>query len=410
MMPDRYLDTKSRLATPKVKAPNPYSRARAVPVPAQAVAGDVQPVFQNQSLDPMEMQPPGMPPALTSPMRDIGLHPGAEDMRTNKFSKDYSRGKNLNVYQDAGEYQKHLDTVSNTEMMQGIAQGIDRMKQLRSDFLATAPQQSDLSPTMALADFLAKGKGTAQSGYKRPANYEDLVSHISGMLGEEQKARQGMAQLAYEQAGGLKKGQEEAQSKTGVDEVGQKGYKIPQPRMQGIMMPFQQAQGIGSSYEKVAKDANDTIKSALETRKLLANPNWYTSNALKGSMVRSMGVNRITQNELVMFAGGSHDLISQVERGLQKAASGDSLLQSDRHAIEQYNELMLKGALDKRDEIHKQMGAGYNGVTMLSPDKVGQVMTGRDVPVPQGAVDGGNSEADKAQAFASQFMNLMKGK
>ncbi len=235
---------------------------------------------------------------------------------------DYGRGKNLNVYQEAPEYQQHLNTVMESPQMQGLSQGVEQMKQLRGDFLRNMPQQTDLSPVMALADFLSKGKGNAQAAYKRPSSYEDVTSRISGLLGEEQKARQQTAQLAYEQAGGLKKGTEEAQIKTGMDTGRDQGYKIPQPHQAAIMVPFNQGQAIGNTYEKVAKDANDAIRTALETRKKLENPGWYTSNALKGSIVQSIGVNRITQNELFLLGGGSQDFLSQVDRAFQKASSG----------------------------------------------------------------------------------------
>lgn len=411
MMPDRYLDAKARgpLARPKVK--NPYSALRA-PV-AEPDPGQVQPDFAGMSgpsMDPMEQVPPQMSRALMGmPTMRPGA-PGSEDVRTDKYSQDLGRGKNLNVYQSPLEYETNLNTVRNTPEMQGLSQGVDRMRQLREDFLKTAPAQTDLSPVMALADYVAKGRGTAQSGYTKPANYEALVSDLSGMLGNEQKARQNQAQLEMEQTGGLRKGTEEAQVKTSSDLGRQQGYKIPHPFMGGIQMPFTQGQAIAGSYEKVAKDANDTIKNALDTRKLLANPSWYTSNALKGAIVRGIGVNRITQNELFLLGGGSQDLISQVDRAFQKAATGDGLLQSDRHAIETYNELTLKGAIAKREQIKQQMTQGYSGITVLPGQKVGEVMSGRDTPVSgQDASGGGDSEAARAQAFAAQFMNLMKG-
>lgn len=401
MMPDRYLDQKSR-------KPSPYAKKKQAALPKPSVSigadpGQVQPSFAESSvaIDPMLASVPQMPNALRGSPPNIGLRPGAENVRSDQYGQSLGREKQLNVYQDPVQYETNLATVANAPMMKELAGGIEQMKQLRADFLKTAPTQTDLSPVMALADYLAKGKGTAASGYRRPASYEDAVASIHGMLDSEQKARQNLAQLEFEQAGGLKSGTEGASTKTESASKADQGFKIPHPQMGMVNVPFTQAQGIGGAYEKAAHDVNEKIKNAQYTRSLLANPNWYTSNALKGSIVQGIGVQRLTQNELFLLGQGSQAWVDQFNRAIQKAQSGDALLPSDRHIIEQGNERMLAQAVKDRDEIQRSMGAGYNGITVLNPNQVTGVMKGRDTPLEK--PPSADNEDSKALDFARKF-------
>ncbi len=396
---------------------NPYSIARtrsappqaAVPVQAQPTMGTMQPEFSQPQIssDPFEQGPPSLPMDLSRPMREVGLRPGAEDMRTNKYSQDYSRGKNLNVYQDPTEYEQHLNTVMQSPLMQKLAESADQYKQLRSDFLKTAPQQSDLSPTMALADYLAKGKGTAQAGYKRPASYEDAVGHISELLGQENKARQMQAQLAYEQAGGLKKGAEEATNKTGADVMGQKGYKIPQPHMAGMMIPFNQANQFAKNYESNpgVKEVNDEIANANKMEQLLKNPNWYTNRALAGAAVKGMGFNKMTQAEFFTLGGGSQDLWNKASNMVRTGYNGETLSPSDIQTIQDFNVIRKRAALAKREQIHGSYNQGL-GSMLFDPSRANGLMGQGDVQ-PDNA--GAATADERSQAIASKLMEQMRG-
>jgi hypothetical protein len=411
MMPDRIRDPRNLGANPTRPAgQNPYAVARKKPagavLPVRPDPGQTQPQFAvepSMGADPLDGAPARAAIFASRPRGFMG--PGAEDIAQDKFSQDFSHGRAMNAYQTPMDYEMHQAEVMNSPLMKQMADGIAQEKQLREDYLRNAPAQPDMSPVMALADYLAKGKGTAQQGYHKPASYEDVVANLRGMLGQEQKDRYNMTQLATEQTGGLKSGTEETVGKTGVDQGRAQGYKIPHPPLAGLNQPFNQFQQIGKAYEDQSKHVNDTIRNALEMRKQLANPSWYTSNLLSGTVVKNIA-QRTTQTELFLLGGGSTDVLSQVQRAVQKAQNGDKLLPSDRHAMAQFNELELAGAIKARDQIKGQMIPGYSGVSVLPDQKIGAAMGGRDVPIPDAPA--GKSEDDRALDFARQFFGSGK--
>lgn len=394
---------------------NPYSAARAkraapagAVVPAQPDMGQVQPDFANPSLslETMNPQDPSMPsPLIGMPSMHPG-QPGSEDLRTDKYNRDLQRGKTANVYQDPHSYDTHQNTVMNSPLMKKMAEGLDQERQLREQYLQNAANQEDLSPTMALADFLAKGKGTAQAGYRRPMNYDETVANIRGMLEGEQKSRGTMAQMALEQTGGLKSGQEEAQAKTSADLGREQGYKIPHPMMGGLMMPFNQANQFSKNYEANpgVKEINDEIANANKMEQLLANPNWYTNRALAGSAVKQMGFNKMTQAEFFTLGGGSQDLWNRASNLVRTGYNGQTLSPSDIQTIQDFSTIRKRAALAKREQIHQSYQQGL-GSAMMNPGAAPGLMNQGDV---QPDNSSGSTASERANAVADRIAEKMR--
>lgn len=349
-----YSSARSR---PKAK---PAARSAAVPAPNPAPA---QPSFPEAtiSLDPFDQSQLGMPAELIG-LAPMGRGPGAQDIRATKFAQDQSRGKSLNVYQDAGEYEKHLETVMGSGLMKDLAAGAERFKGLREDFLRNAPQQTDLSPTMALADYLAKSKGTASAGYKRPGSYEDMVKQLGNLMGDEQGARQNVAQLAFQQSGGLKSGEEQAQFKTGVDRERQQGYKTPQPRSQfpGGGNPLNQALAIQRAFQGLPpyKEAEGVLANAQSMLKALQNPSWISDQALRGQVLQGMKLSPISEKELAEFGRGSPELINRIKNMFTTVSSGRTLSPQDYKALEEFALRSSEYATHKMDIVQSKFAEG----------------------------------------------------
>ncbi len=406
---------------------NPYAAARAPASfgpaieapPASADQG--APISQSQpnfaaaptiSMDPMQAAAPEAPLSLATPPRPnytgdrskvVGLN---EDMRGTKFGQDLSRDKQLNVYQDPAAYEAHMATVMGSPVMRGLTEGADRMAQLRADYLKNAPFQADLSPVMALADYIAKGKGTAQAGYKRPMSYDDMTANISSLLSQENAARAAEARLAAEQAGPLKSGVESAATKTGLQQEAQQGTK-EEPSHIPFMQPLTQGQTFLKGYEAVpgVKDANDAVTNMNRLQILLAKPNWYTDNIMKSEVLQGMHVNRVTQNELTTYGNGSQGLWNRGQVAMAKLEAGRSFSTSDIHDIKEFVDASTRAAIAIRDLKHKEYNDAMGPLTTLGPKTTEALLnTGEVHPT---APPAGNSEK-AAQDFASQFMQMMQ--
>jgi hypothetical protein len=364
MMPDRLDELKNpkRKPAPAKKPKNPYS-LKAVPVPAPVPQpGQVQPDFSEVSLDPFDQAPPSTPLSLLAPA-PAARGPGAQDLRTDKMSRDYARGKTLNVYQEPAEYNMHLRTVMDAPLMQELAAGADRFKGLREDFLKNAQNQTDLSSAMAFADFLSKGKGNALAGYKRPPTYEDLVGQLGSLIGEEQKSRQNIAQLAQSQAGGLKKGQEEAQVKTGVDADRAQGFRTPTPRSAFPGgNPLNQALGIQRAFQSLPpyKDAEKEISSAQLIREIAKNPNWVSDFNLRGQMLQAMKLSPISEKEMAAFGMGSPDLFNKVRNMISQASNGRTLSAQDYKALDEFASRREEYGRRKMEDIQSSFASGLS--------------------------------------------------
>lgn len=241
MNPDRLEEMKKR---PELKS-SPYAAARvkakekaAKPTPAQpagesiAAPGETQPNLILE--DPFSASMP-IPSGIQSmPVAYMG--PGAFDKRSAKMDQAAGREAQRHVYKTPDEYYSQLGTVMGSPLMQKLSSGVKNLEGLREQFLQHAPVQADLSPLMGLADFVAQGKGNALRSYKRPDDYNDLVSKLAGLMGSEQGAAYNQANLAMNQVP-LKAGDDSASTKAGVSQDRDQGYQVPRPASMGMMSP-----------------------------------------------------------------------------------------------------------------------------------------------------------------------------
>ncbi len=296
----------------------------------------------------------------------------------------------------------------NSPLMKGLQEGADRSNELLKAYLENAPVATDLSPVMALADYMAKGKGTAASGYHRPQNFNEMVQNISGLMEANQKNRMGIAQLTGEQTGGLKSGAETAGTKSELSQEAQQGSKEA-PAHVPMINPFTMAQSYGKDYaaNPTVKEANDEVKAANETQQLLNTPNWLTNAGLKGMIIKGMGVNRITENEIKIYGGGSPDLWNRATIAIDRLTTGQTLSQSDLHTIQEFNTARLRAALGKRDEINKSFQQGLGQFTPFSPGTLGALQHAQDVqplsPPPSAA-----DEAARADQRHKELLDMMR--
>lgn len=388
----------SMMPKPKVKKASPYAAAKAAAAP-KPDPGQVQPNFAavpTISMDPFDQPELSAPVALTG-AAPIGRGPGAQDLLTNKFSKDRARQKQVNVYQDPEEYRQHLETVMSSPLMKELAQGADRFKQLREDYLKNAPQQTDLSPVMAFADYLAKGKGNAMAGYKRPAGYEETVSRLGDLSSAEQKARQMEAQLAYEQAGGLKKGEDQAQVKEGIDKGRVQGYKQPNP-MAGMNNPLNQALAIQRAFQSLPtyKDAEKEVTSAQAMRDIMSNPSWVSDFALRGQMLQSMKIAPISEKEMAEFGMGSPDLFNKIHNIVKGLSAGRTLSPLDYKAIEEFAAQREAYGRKKMEAVQSSFAQGISPYSPLINERGIHGITNPAVPPQVSQQPGAESEDDKA--------------
>ena len=392
MNADRFLELQamglnSVAPKPQVEQPkkvtvkrSPYKPPpKATPIPEPSVSlGQVQPNFAAQSMismDPFEAGPAPMPASLLS-MPAMRKGPGAQDLRTDKYGNSQQRSASRETYQTPGDYYAHLDTVMNSPLMQQLASGADNVKGLRADFLKALPEgQVNLSPVMAFADYLAKGKGTAQAGYKPPLTMEDEVAKLASLMNQEQGDRQQMAQLGFQQAGDLKSGEEQAQTKTDADVGRVQGYKSPQPRSQ-MVSPVGQANMAGSfmrNFENspVAKDSSQSLIAANSVRSHLANPNWLGDSAARAAIISAMKLAPVSNRDVEQITG-SQDLFNRFSQLTNRLARGDVFTASDRRTVEKYADylqkkaaLNLETAADEYATSHGPM-YGYDKMTAKS--------------------------------------------
>lgn len=421
MNPDRFVEEQAiKASAPKVAAPrkvSPYTRARGA-----ASAGIVSPRLGDPVPDPSiglsETQPsfppemavlPPMPnnPEISAPV----IYPGSdmwgmEDKR--KLDQAQTTGSQIqkDVYQNPEDFLRHQGEVMASPAIAGLMQGANSEQELAKNFLEAYPKGvTDESSVMGLADYLAKGRGNALASYRKPMSYADITNTVSGLLSKAQMARQQAAQLGMMEAGPLKSGtmgvnqkQEEAASRG-------TGYQVPHPP---IMNPFQILQGVGHSYESnpQVKAINDEVKAANDAVIALQNPSWLSDTTLRGRIIQSMGVNRITETELTTLGGGSPGLMNQANLALAKLTSGHTLSVSDRHTIEEYSNARLRAALALRDQVHQHFQNTYGG--FLPESSIGSVTSQGDIqPIakPQAA-----DQSDKnAKAFADSLMNMIRG-
>lgn len=269
--------------------PNPYNAARAkakkkappkadVPAPSTGVdAGQVQPNMLIMD-DPFSASLP-IPSSMQS-MPASYFGPGAFDKREAKTSQDAARQAQRHVYKTPSEYYSQLETVMGSPLMQRLSQGINDMGALRKNFLEHAPIQADLSPLMAMADFVAQGKGNALQAYKRPDN--DIVAKLAGLMGNEQSAAFNQANLAMNQVP-LRAGDDTASVKAGVDEGRGTGFQVPRPPSNVGTQIVAAERWYTDKTQKnlqdfsIARDQLEALQSALDRGDI-------------GSITRSMGL------------------------------------------------------------------------------------------------------------------------
>lgn len=376
----------------------PYAVLRAKSTPAEPVPNPAPvPGLEQPSvaMDPFLAPRPQAAAGLTE---SPGRGPGAQDLLTNKFSDELARGKTLNVYQDPLEYNTHLNTVMGTKPMQDFAAALERHKQFREDFLKTVPNQADLSPVMALADYIAKGKGTAQRGYTKPASYEDLVGQINGLLGAEQRGRTAFVQAGFEQAGGLKSGSEEAQTKTGAQSGRTQGYKQPSPRSQNpstLVDSFYR----GFQNTPIVKESINGISAAKAVQANISKKNWLGDEAARAEILKAMKLYPVSDRDAARVTG-SPDFFSRAQRTIDRLANGRSLTSEDQRTIQQFAEYAEKRAFTELNEAKHKYIEGVGPSHGLDYNSAARILDAQ-IPSP-------TAEPEKKPQGASSFERLFE--
>lgn len=431
MNPDRFIEKKAREES--YGPPNPYTSLQKRQEAAKAAAPKSAPAKKSLpakraasialaapppvevapiSLDPMDALPPAMPAALRG-MPALKTGPGAQDMRSDKYGQDHQRGKSLNVYQDPSEYFNHLNTVMQAPLMQDLARGAEGYKDLRTDFLKNAPIQADLSSVMGFADYMADGKGTARASYQKPGSYNDMVGKLASLMGEEQGARQQMAQLAFQQAGPLKKGQEEAQVRTQSETGREQGYRTPQPRSasSGGGNPLNQALAIQRAFQGLPpyKEAEKEIQIGQSMREIVRNPNWLSDFSLRGQMIQAMKIAPVSELEMKQFGMGSPDLFNKIRNMVGSVSSGRTLSPQDYKALEEFAAKREQYGRKKMEMIQTKFAEGLGPYSVNIPESG---IMGITNPSISPNVGGGQdpAESEDMKSFDKKMNSIFGGK
>lgn len=368
-MPDRY-DEKG-LPKPKPGEKNLYEHARskaakkaakpspAVPAPSTGVdMGQVQPDMIALD-DPMSASLP-IPSGMSS-MPAPYAGPGSFDKRGQKVEQGMGRDASRTAYKTTGEYYSQLDTVLGSPLMQKLSAGVKNLEGLRDQYLQHAPVQADLSPLMGLADFVANGKGNALRSYKRPDDYNDLVSKLAGLMQQEQGAAYNQANLAMNQVP-LKAGDDSASTKAGVSQERGQGYQVPRPPNPnaGMQNPLNQALAIQRAFQGLGpyKVAEATRQSALGMLEIMKNPSWAADDALRGQLLQSLKIAPISEKEMTEFGRGSPDYANRIKNAISRATSGRSLSPQDYKIIEDLAHKRLDYATREMQAIQDKFVSG----------------------------------------------------
>lgn len=381
----------------------------AVPAPETVTGpnpGETQPSLMMD--DPFLQPGLSTPAGITAPMNAYG-RPGSFDKRGAKMGQAQGREKSLAVYKTPGEYYSQLDTVLGSPVMKNLSEGLERYKGLREDFLKNAPAQTDLSSLMGLADFISRKPGKALASYKRPDDYNDLVSKLAGLMGQEQSAAYNQAQLAMNQVP-LKAGEEGASMKTEVGQEADRGFSVPRPasRGAGMMNPLNQALAIQRSFQGLRpyKEAEEMLSSAQGMIQTLAKPNWVADKELRGQMLQAMQLSPISEKEMKEFGSGDPSLLNRIRNMVGTGLKGRSLNPQDYKALEAF-------ARAKADYAQKKMGMVQDqfvsGLGPYAPAFSSEGIRGLTQPAIPPSVGGQGDQGDQVESDQMKLLREVWG-
>jgi hypothetical protein len=250
-----------------------------------------------------------------------GIRNPAAQQRTKTVTHSQDKGVKAALTHQPSQMLPFADALREMPEFQDYWSGLQEQSEL-IDQARAQPSGLNLSPVMGLADYFAKGRGTALKSYTAP---ESSASRLKAVMDAQQKAqddkrdmlKQIISAMALARSGGF----ETTMAKTTTkNEVVDRSKDWQTSGAASNFDPLKFRKGFETS--KVVEPVQAELKSTYEAlREMQGDPNWFKSRNLQALIVSVRGMKPVSDRDY-KIGGGGEQVFNQAHRLMGKYIDG----------------------------------------------------------------------------------------